>query len=327
MLYIYILLLQYHKFYIGTTNDPLFNINDHINNQWTNKFEPVKILDIISNCKNGDENNYTLKYMYNFGINNVRGGKFSQMNLSEEEINNITLIINSTNFNINYNCNDYKLEDFMNNLDSKDLNTKLKELNILYNELLEIKEFIFDTELISLDDLDQIKREAKIEKELRKLYNELRLLEKRIELKNIELTSQKKINNIYKNKNNYEYKIEKDNKIFLLSSKKNYIDKLEFELRELLNNYNNVKNGLEQLHEMRSNTKYYISLMSLKDRLEDKYNYDFSNKKDAYLFSLEVIKERLIKKNRLIEIMKFGDELFIYRLLEKLYKENIFKLI
>lgn len=49
--------------------------------------------ELISDCDSFDEDKYTLKYMEKEGIDNVRGGSFSQIELSDEQIKLINQMI------------------------------------------------------------------------------------------------------------------------------------------------------------------------------------------------------------------------------------------
>jgi len=100
MFYIYVLLLQDNKYYIGKTNNPQIRIEDHFNSEgsvWTKKYRPVSILEIIETEDTFDEDKITLKYMDSKGINNVRGGTFSQIKLSREHMNTILHMIKGSN--------------------------------------------------------------------------------------------------------------------------------------------------------------------------------------------------------------------------------------
>ncbi len=98
MVYIYILQLEDNKYYVGKSETPELRIENHINqingSQFTKKYKPIKIVEIISNCDDYDEDKYTLKYMDTYGVNNVRGGSFSQIELNEENIKMINKMIN-----------------------------------------------------------------------------------------------------------------------------------------------------------------------------------------------------------------------------------------
>ena len=100
MVYIYILKLKNNKYYIGKTNNPNFRLKNHFNSNgsvWTKKYKPIKVIDIIENCDNFDEDKYTKIYMDKYGIENVRGGSFCQLELSKESINTIKREIKGAN--------------------------------------------------------------------------------------------------------------------------------------------------------------------------------------------------------------------------------------
>ena len=99
MIYIYILKLKSNKYYIGKTSNPKFRLDSHFNyngSAWTNKYKPINIHQLIPGCDNFDEDKYTLKYMEKYGINNVRGGSFCQLKLSNENKKTIEKMIMST---------------------------------------------------------------------------------------------------------------------------------------------------------------------------------------------------------------------------------------
>ena len=92
MIYVYILQLQSDKYYVGKTSDPKFRLDAHFNSYgcaWTKKYRPVKLIELIPNCDNFDEDKYTKKCMSKYGIDNVRGGAFCQIKLDSDTINTI----------------------------------------------------------------------------------------------------------------------------------------------------------------------------------------------------------------------------------------------
>ncbi len=106
MVSIYVLKLENNKFYVGKTNNPIIRLEQHFNNNgsaWTKVNKPIDIIEIIPNCDEFDEDKYTIKYMKQYGIDNVRGGSFCNIELEEEHINTITRMINGSN-NKCYNC-------------------------------------------------------------------------------------------------------------------------------------------------------------------------------------------------------------------------------
>ncbi len=99
---IYILELTNNKFYVGKTTNPTFRLEQHFNTNlrlgsaWTRKYKPIRILEIITNCDDYDEDKYTLKYIKKYGVDNVRGGSFCQIELDEDTINTINRMINGS---------------------------------------------------------------------------------------------------------------------------------------------------------------------------------------------------------------------------------------
>jgi predicted GIY-YIG superfamily endonuclease len=86
MVFIYVLQLEQRKYYIGKTNNPTFRLENHFGlngSAWTKKFRPTKVVELIPNCDDYDEDKYTKKYMAKYGIENVRGGSYVQTELSE----------------------------------------------------------------------------------------------------------------------------------------------------------------------------------------------------------------------------------------------------
>jgi hypothetical protein len=82
MVYIYVLKLEQQKYYIGKTTNPCFRIDRHFNGdgaQWTKVYKPIKLVEMIPNCDDYDEDKYTKIYMDKYGIENVRGGSYVSM--------------------------------------------------------------------------------------------------------------------------------------------------------------------------------------------------------------------------------------------------------
>jgi len=87
-MYIYVLRLEHGKFYVGKTTRPVsMRIDEHMTNRgsiWTYMHTPLKVEEVIETNYAGDEDTYTLRYMSDYGIDNVRGGSFSQVTLSDD---------------------------------------------------------------------------------------------------------------------------------------------------------------------------------------------------------------------------------------------------
>jgi hypothetical protein len=100
MLFIYVIHLQNDKYYIGKTTNPHFRIETHFTNngaEWTKLHKPIKILELIPNCDDYDEDKYTYKYMDKYGIDNVRGGSYTSPILDAETKKQLVKISNSIN--------------------------------------------------------------------------------------------------------------------------------------------------------------------------------------------------------------------------------------
>ena len=99
MVFIYTLQLEEQKYYIGKTNNPQFRLDMHFNfhgSEWTKKYKPIQVVEIIPNCDDYDEDKYTIKYMEKYGINNVRGGSFCEIKLREENKTTLKRMITGT---------------------------------------------------------------------------------------------------------------------------------------------------------------------------------------------------------------------------------------
>lgn len=89
MVYIYCLLLEQNKFYIGKTTNPDYRLEDHFKgrgSKWTTLYKPIKVLELIADCDDYDEDKYVRIYMDQHGIENVRGGSFSTIKLAKTTV-------------------------------------------------------------------------------------------------------------------------------------------------------------------------------------------------------------------------------------------------
>lgn len=87
---LYIFELENNKYYIGKTNRrPNERILEHFQNngsEWTKIHKPIKIIEIIDNVDEYDEDKYTKIYMKKYGVNNVRGGSYTTIKLPDYQI-------------------------------------------------------------------------------------------------------------------------------------------------------------------------------------------------------------------------------------------------
>lgn len=85
---IYILKLEENKYYVGRTKNINNRVLEHFTNngsEWTKKYKPVEIINEYKG-DNFDEEKHTLLTMEKYGINNVRGGSYCKIELTEIDI-------------------------------------------------------------------------------------------------------------------------------------------------------------------------------------------------------------------------------------------------
>lgn len=95
---IYIIKCKENKYFISNKNYLQHHSEPYITNNstsWIKHYLPEKILEIIHDSKPLDVNHYVFKYMDKYGIDNVRGGSFTNIILTPEQkttiFNNIYL--------------------------------------------------------------------------------------------------------------------------------------------------------------------------------------------------------------------------------------------
>lgn len=98
---LYILKLTNNKYYIGTTYKNVhLRIREHLKGigaKWTKLYKPVNILETFKTFDKFDEDKYTKIYMNEFGIENVRGGSYSKINLEQYQIKALELEFKTAN--------------------------------------------------------------------------------------------------------------------------------------------------------------------------------------------------------------------------------------
>lgn len=96
---IYVLLCENEKYYIGKTERLEDRILEHFSNygsEWTKIYKPIKVIESFQAQSEFDEDNYVEKYMAKYGIENVRGGSYSQISLPEFKIKSLIDELNTS---------------------------------------------------------------------------------------------------------------------------------------------------------------------------------------------------------------------------------------
>ena len=98
---LYILKCKNGKYYVGTTKlDVTKRLVQHMKGRgaaWTKKHKQIWVEKEIENCDAYDEDKWTKIYMDKYGIKNVRGGSYAQMELSSGTINLLEREVNHAN--------------------------------------------------------------------------------------------------------------------------------------------------------------------------------------------------------------------------------------
>lgn len=84
--HIYILKLKEGKYYIGKTNNIEKRWNEHITGNgsgFTKKYKPISLIKTMKSISYFDEDKYVKEYMSKYGIDNVRGGTYSNIDLDD----------------------------------------------------------------------------------------------------------------------------------------------------------------------------------------------------------------------------------------------------
>jgi cellular nucleic acid-binding protein len=96
---LYVLQLANNKYYVGKTTDVIKRFNEHksgTGSSWTKLHTPKKILECRPLINDHDENNLTKDYMKKYGVENVRGGAYTQTSLPETVKSVLNTELNST---------------------------------------------------------------------------------------------------------------------------------------------------------------------------------------------------------------------------------------
>ncbi len=112
MVNIYVLKLEDksggYKYYIGKTNNHVgIRFSQHKNDKscsWTAKYPPIELLETIESNDDLDEDKITKKYMMKYGIDNVRGGSYTKVELDDWMIKSLEHELNGSQ-DICYKCN------------------------------------------------------------------------------------------------------------------------------------------------------------------------------------------------------------------------------
>lgn len=84
---VYVLKCEQDKIYVGHTMNLNLRIAQHWARQgaqWTKKYPPLELIQVIAFGSKELENKVTLLYMKDWGVDNVRGGSYCQASVSSK---------------------------------------------------------------------------------------------------------------------------------------------------------------------------------------------------------------------------------------------------
>lgn len=174
---IYVLKLSSNKYYIGkTTKSVQERFLEHVQNlglRWTKLHGFIEIVENFETSNLDDEDKITKKYMGLYGIENVRGGSYTQINLADWQIKSLEQELKTTNKNnIPYFTSQESKYLCSNNLCSNNLcfNSNKSE-----NFGSDCENYLFVEYVSKFDSLEKIKKEVKnleLDLELKKILSE-----------------------------------------------------------------------------------------------------------------------------------------------------------
>jgi predicted GIY-YIG superfamily endonuclease len=97
-IFLYVLELENGKYYIGKSGDLTrrlsqhFLVDDH-SSKWTRTHKPVKILEVEIMKTTWHEDFKTLLYMKKYGVENVRGGNYSRLDIKYKNVGKYLVLL------------------------------------------------------------------------------------------------------------------------------------------------------------------------------------------------------------------------------------------
>lgn len=98
MIIVYVFQCDNNKYYIGTSKEGVAKMELPLNDlEWIKKYPIVNVIDVFPTPYSSIVDKTTILYMKKFGIDNVRGGKYRQFELSDFDKKKIAEFIENNN--------------------------------------------------------------------------------------------------------------------------------------------------------------------------------------------------------------------------------------
>lgn len=176
-LIIYALQLEQSKYYIGKTHrleGAELRFQEHLSGRgssWTTLYKPISIIESYEHCSSFEEDVLTKKYMIKYGIENVRGGSYTKLELEEWQVKSLEHEFKSINDkcfkcgksgHFAKDCGHGQYSEYLSNFDTEEKIDKeiqnLEKIRILVSQLKACIEYYKYAKVILIDC-----REIKIE--------------------------------------------------------------------------------------------------------------------------------------------------------------------
>lgn len=85
---VYVLKLEKNKYYVGKSKCVIDRVIEHKEGKgaaWTKRFKVIDIINVYTNTDPFDEDKYVKMTMLKYGIDNVRGGSYSQIFMTDDQ--------------------------------------------------------------------------------------------------------------------------------------------------------------------------------------------------------------------------------------------------
>ncbi len=174
MISIYVLKCSNDKYYVGKTkNDINTRFLQHVSGEnncaFTSKYSPIEIIENYSSSDPLDEDKTTKKYMMKYGIENVRGGSYTKLELEKWQIQSLEHEFISVS-DLCFKCKksghfaldcDYneELDLYLKSFDTLEkIDPEINKIKSKYIYLSTLKKQIDDTVIFSVENLPHIKK-------------------------------------------------------------------------------------------------------------------------------------------------------------------------
>lgn len=88
LVHVYLLSLEHGKYYVGASVDPIKSVEEHregLGPAWTQIHRPVRLLEVSEAVAPSEVDDRVRGYMFQYGVENVRGGKWEHLRLLDAE--------------------------------------------------------------------------------------------------------------------------------------------------------------------------------------------------------------------------------------------------